>query len=557
MLRLSSFPSDVRSVPLAGLTTQSTSLLSAADTVLVGIGKLQGQVALKAPISSPVFTGNVTIPAGSIDNTVIGANTATSAAFTALSASGPVSGVGFITLLAPYLSTASAANTYQPLLTYTPYDAANPSGYQTASQVSATVTAAMVASVAGVASFNSRTGAISLTSSDVTTALSYTPYNATNPLNFQTAANVTASIAAAAYTLPTASTSVIGGVKIDGTTVTIASGVISVPGSGVSSFNTRTGAVTLSSTDVTTALKYFPYNSTNPQGYQMASDVATTLLAYAPLASPTLTGTPRVPTASAGSSTTQIASTAFVTAAVAGCEQTANKGASNGYAPLDATARVPFANLPAALGEALFFAGTWNAATNTPTLTSGTGTNGATYVVTVAGTTTLDGVSSWNVGDKAVFDGITSASWQKIDGQAVEVVSVAGRTGAVVLGVADVTGAAPLASPIFTGAVSLAVVPLTFAATITPNAALGNYFSVTLTGNATLANPSNLVAGTQYQFIISQDASGSRTLAYGSAFKFANMAAPTLTTAASAVDVLTCFSPDGLSLYGVLSANFG
>ena len=36
---------------------------------------------------------------------------------------------------------------------------------------------------------------------------------------------------------------------------------------GVTSFNTRTGAITLSSSDVTTALGYTPYNSTNPNGY--------------------------------------------------------------------------------------------------------------------------------------------------------------------------------------------------------------------------------------------------------------------------------------------------
>ena len=37
--------------------------------------------------------------------------------------------------------------------------------------------------------------------------------------------------------------------------------------SGVTSFNTRTGAVTLSSSDVTSALGFTPYNSTNPSGF--------------------------------------------------------------------------------------------------------------------------------------------------------------------------------------------------------------------------------------------------------------------------------------------------
>ena len=54
--------------------------------------------------------------------------------------------------------------------------------------------------------------------------------------------------------------------------------------SGVSSFNTRTGSVTLNSTDVTTALGYTPYNSTNPSGYitGISSGDVTTALGYTP-----------------------------------------------------------------------------------------------------------------------------------------------------------------------------------------------------------------------------------------------------------------------------------
>lgn len=106
-------------------------------------------------------------------------------------------------------------------------------------------------------------------------------------------------------------------------------------------------------------------------------------------------------------------------------------------------------DIATALTQALRFTGTWNASTNNPALTSGQGTAGALYRVTTAGTTTLDGISQWNVGDAAVFNGVTS-TWEKFDGIASEVFSVAGRTGAVTLAVADVSGAAPLASPTFT-----------------------------------------------------------------------------------------------------------
>lgn len=62
---------------------------------------------------------------------------------------------------------------------------------------------------------------------------------------------------------------------------------------------------------------------------------------------------------------------------------------------------------------ALNYKGTWNASTNTPTLADGTGTKGDYYVVSVAGTTTLGGISTWNVGDWAVYNG---AVWQRVEG---------------------------------------------------------------------------------------------------------------------------------------------
>ena len=67
-----------------------------------------------------------------------------------------------------------------------------------------------------------------------------------------------------------------------------------------------------------------------------------------------------------------------------------------------------------ALG-ALNYKGTWDAATNTPTLASGVGTQGDYYVVSVAGTTDLDGITNWGVGDWAAFNG---SVWQRVEGGA-------------------------------------------------------------------------------------------------------------------------------------------
>ena len=115
-------------------------------------------------------------------------------------------------------------------------------------------------------------------------------------------------------------------------------------------------------------------------------------------------------------------------------------GQPNGIAPLDSTGKVPLGNLPSSLSGGLDFLGAWNAATNTPILTSGTGQKGDFYKVSVSGSTSLDGVNSWNAGDSVIFDGTT---WDKIDGLADEVISVAGRTGAVVLSYSDITGSVP------------------------------------------------------------------------------------------------------------------
>ena len=63
------------------------------------------------------------------------------------------------------------------------------------------------------------------------------------------------------------------------------------------------------------------------------------------------------------------------------------------------------------------YQGTWNANTNSPTLTSSVGTAGYYYVVTTAGNTTLNGVSGWNIGDWAIF---SNGAWQKIPGSTTE-----------------------------------------------------------------------------------------------------------------------------------------
>ena len=95
---------------------------------------------------------------------------------------------------------------------------------------------------------------------------------------------------------------------------------------------------------------------------------------------------------------------------------------------------------------------------------------------------------------------------------------------------------------------------LTDAATINTDASLCDVFTVTLGGNRTLANPTNLVAGYTYMWVVKQDATGSRTLAYGTTFSWPGGTAPTLTTTANAVDLITAVY-DGTKLRAVSNLN--
>jgi len=86
------------------------------------------------------------------------------------------------------------------------------------------------------------------------------------------------------------------------------------------------------------------------------------------------------------------------------------------------------------------------------------------------------------------------------------------------------------------------ITALTDSATISVNFASSNNFSVTLGGNRTLGNPSNVVAGQSGFIAVTQDGTGSRTLAYSSNWDFASGSAPTLTTTAGATDIIAYYA---------------
>jgi hypothetical protein len=145
--------------------------------------------------------------------------------------------------------------------------------------------------------------------------------------------------------------------------------------------------------------------------------------------------------------------------------------------------------LPAALTGGLSLQGNWNASTNSPTLASGGigpgGTqlsDGSYFVVGEAGTTTLDGISSWGVGDLAL---VSNGVWTRIANSGTNVISINGKTGVVTLVASDITGFATVAT---TGAYS----DLTGKPTLATVATTGNYSSLNgLPNLATVATTGN------------------------------------------------------------------
>jgi hypothetical protein len=222
------------------------------------------------------------------------------------------------------------------------------------------------------------------------------------------------------------------------------------------------------------------------------------------------------------------------------------------------------------LDASVILQGTWDASAGTfPG--SGTAQAGHSYIVSVAGT--VDSVA-FAVDDRiiAILDNasttVFASNWHKAD-YTDQVLSVAGRTGAVTLTTADIpnlsgtnTGDEVAASTTVAGKTEYATaaefrsktanlsltpalaysaaaeVTLTDATTITVDFDTFINGIVTLAGNRTLGNPTNTDVGQSGYIRVVQDGTGSRTLAFGTSYEFAGGTAPTLTTTAAADDIL-------------------
>jgi hypothetical protein len=116
---------------------------------------------------------------------------------------------------------------------------------------------------------------------------------------------------------------------------------------------------------------------------------------------------------------------------------------------------------------------------------------------------------------------------------------------------ASLNGAVLVVPQTFTKGQTSAAYALADAATITVDASQSNVFTVTLGGNRTLGNPTNLVAGEPVTFIVSQPAIGGTynyTLAYSGDYAWLSGVAPILNTGAGAKTTISCVADTSATL---------
>jgi hypothetical protein len=371
-----------------------------------------------APLDSPPFIGTPTAPTPPL-------NDASAALATTAFVAGAVNHLAFAPLASPNFSGVPSAPT------------ANVGTSTAQLATTAFVQAAIAGSTAGVSSFNSRTGAVVLTAADVTSvggALLASPSFTGTPqaptagpgvstTQLATTAFVQAAVQAVNVGVTTFNTRA-GAVSLTTADITAVGGALAV-NAGVPSFNGRSGAITLTANDVTAAGAL-----ANP--------------------SPGLTGVPTAPTAAPGVSTTQLATTAFVMAAVGGFNAGVTTFNGRGGAVTLTAADITGA------GGALLASPAFTGVPTAPTAPANTSTTqlATCAFVTAAIAAGVAGVSSFNSRTGAVV--LTSNDISAAGGALASQAGVSSfntRTGAIIFTAADLSGVggALLAGPAFTG----------------------------------------------------------------------------------------------------------
>lgn len=553
--------------------------VAATDTILQAVQKLNGNAALLAPLASPTFTGTVTLPAGQVVNGV----TLVSGGSTSL----------FLAQDGTYRSVAGGGGTVTSVSVVT---ANGVSG----SVADATTTPAITLTLGAITPSSVNALTLTAQTNGFTIAGGTTPATLTVAANANVAGTNTGdvtigtanglSLVGQAISLGRASDAAFGAVQVDGTTITATNGVISAVSGGAGTVTTvsvvtangfagsvadasTTPAITLT-TSVTGMLKG---NGTAISAATAGVDYSagTSALATGILKSTTTTGALTIavagdfPTLNQNTTGNAATATALLNARTIGgvsFDGTANitvASATGGFTVSGGDLVLGANNITmtgslAATGSRVtkgWF--TDIESTNAPTIggTSATGSGGlvratsptlVTPVLGAATATSINGLTlTSSTGVLTIANSKTLTMSNTLTFTGTDSSSIALGAGGTVayLGTVQAYSKQQTLTP---------VVLTSTSNSIAWNANDGNNARHTATENTTLANPTNLVAGTVYTFQFTQD-STPRTLAFGTVWKFAGDS--TVDTASGAVNIITGLY-DGTNINCVMTGPF-
>ena len=159
--------------------------------------------------------------------------------------------------------------------------------------------------------------------------------------------------------------------------------------------------------------------------------------------------------------------------------------------------------------------------------------NGSNSLIEDTGTGNLELKTN---GTKVTLQGGNNAMLNAIKDGAVELYHNANKKFETTSSGGTLTGTLTATGLSLSGSIGAAITAASDGSTITLDLGANTHQSVTLGGNRTFAAPSNQTVGQSGSIFITQDGTGSRTASFNSAFKFVGGTAPTLSTAANAVD---------------------
>jgi hypothetical protein len=282
---------------------------------------------------------------------------------------------------------------------------------------------------------------------------------------------------------------------------------------------------------------------------------------YAPLASPTLTGTPTAPTATAGISTTQLATTAFVTG---GISTLSNTVAATYLTASDANNAFVAKTISVIAGTGLTGGGALNVC-RTLSLANTAVTAGIYGSATLVPVITVDAQGRIILASTAAVSGggggvtsVTGGTGITVTGTTTPSVAIDSTVVATLTGTQTLTNKSIAAEQLNSGTLAnarlgVSTTALTYAASVTWASDYLKVATITLTGACSLTI-TGLTAGGTYNLIVKQDATGSRLMTWPT-IKWSAGAAPTLSTAANAIDIVSLIY-DGTTLFGTALKGF-